>query len=212
MRYQTLLNVRELWLVNQGHGIQSQPKDTWERLQQVTRIQWVGRLTEGSSHSQEGNLVNDRAPPHRTIVGQPGPLPHHTVHPRFLHYATTPGSTQGFPHDGEKTKQIGAGEKKRQWPTHLPPSRSIRSFSLGSSGLWSWVTSRACSAMSESFSFTPTTTAESPTWATYILTPRMMMTLAVVPDVLGRPVMVLGHSAVGRGGHKGEKISVKCWW
>lgn len=51
--------------------------------------------------------------------------------------------------------------------------------------------------MSESLSFTPTTTAESPTWATYILTPRMTMTLAVVPDVLGRPVMVLGHSAVG---------------
>lgn len=109
-------------------------------------------------------------------------------------------------------KKIRADESELLWPTHLPPSRSIRSFSLGSSGLWSWVTSRACSAMSESFSFTPTTTAESPTWATYIWTPRMTMTLAVVPDVLGRPVMVFGHSAVGGRGHKGEAISVKrCW-
>lgn len=35
------------------------------------------------------------------------------------------------------------------------------------------------------------------------------MMLAVVPDVLGRPVMVFGHSAVGGRGHKGEAISVK---
>lgn len=48
---------------------------------------------------------------------------------------------------------------------------------------------------SESFSCTPTTTAESPTWATYMWTPRITITLAVVPDVLGRPVMVFGHSA-----------------
>ena len=81
-------------------------------------------------------------------------------------------------------------------PTHLPPSRSILCFSLGSSGLWSCVISSSWSLISESFSCTPTTTAESPTWATYMWTPRITITLAVVPDVLGRPVTVFGHSAV----------------
>ncbi|TNN86766.1 hypothetical protein EYF80_002949 [Liparis tanakae] len=52
--------------------------------------------------------------------------------------------------------------------------------------------------MSESFSCTPTTTPESPTWATYMWTPRITTTLAVVPDVLGRPVIVFGHSAKPR--------------
>lgn len=45
-------------------------------------------FTKGSGHSQEGDLVNDCTPPHRTVVGQSGPLPHNTVHPRFLHYTT----------------------------------------------------------------------------------------------------------------------------
>lgn len=46
----------------------------------------VDAFTEGSGHSQEGDLVNDCTPPHRTIMGQSGPLPYNTVHPRFLHY------------------------------------------------------------------------------------------------------------------------------
>lgn len=97
-------------------------------------------------------------------------------------------------------------------PAHLPPSRSILSFSLGSSGLWSCVTSRAWSVISESFSFTPTTTAESPTWATYMWTPRITITLAVVPDVLGKPVMVFGHSAVrGKRWTKSAVINVTHW-
>lgn len=78
---------------------------------------------------------------------------------------------------------------------HLPPSPSIRSLSLGSSGLWSCVTSTALMKGSEGSSWTPRTTAESPTWATYMRFPRMNTTLAVVPDVLGRPVSVFGHSA-----------------
>lgn len=89
--------------------------------------------------------------------------------------------------------------------THLPPIRSILSFSLGSSGLWSCVTSSAWSVISESFSFTPTTTAESPTWATYMWTPRITITLAVVPDVLGKPVIVFGHAAV----REKDKQSIK---
>lgn len=82
--------------------------------------------------------------------------------------------------------------------TYLPPRPSILSLSLGSSGLWSCVTSTALTKSSLGSSWTPSTTPESPTWATYILEPRMITTLAVVPDVLGRPVMVLGHSAARR--------------
>lgn len=78
---------------------------------------------------------------------------------------------------------------------YLPPRPSIRSLSLGNSGLWSCVTSTALINGSEGSSWTPRTTAESPTWATYIRFPRMTTTLAVVPDVLGRPVSVFGHSA-----------------
>lgn len=81
---------------------------------------------------------------------------------------------------------------------YLPPRPSILSLSLGSSGLWSCVTSTALTKSSLGSSWTPSTTPESPTWATYIFEPRMMTTLAVVPDVLGRPVMVFGHSAAGR--------------
>lgn len=79
--------------------------------------------------------------------------------------------------------------------TYLPPRPSIRSLSLGSSGLWSCVTSTALMNGSVGSSWTPRTTAESPTWATYMRFPRMTTTLAVVPDVLGRPVSVFGHSA-----------------
>lgn len=86
---------------------------------------------------------------------------------------------------------------------YLPPRPSMRSLSLGSSGLWSCVTSTALMYGSEGSSWTPRTTAESPTWATYIRVPRMTTTLAVVPDVLGRPVSVFGHSA--------EKIKERKW-
>lgn len=79
--------------------------------------------------------------------------------------------------------------------SYLPPRPSIRSLSLGSSGLWSCVTSTALMNGTEGSSWTPRTTAESPTWATYMRFPRMTTTLAVVPDVLGRPVSVFGHSA-----------------
>lgn len=48
---------------------------------------------------------------------------------------------------------------------------------------------------SEGSSRTPRTTAESPTWATYMRFPLITTMLAVVPDVLGRPVRVFGHSA-----------------
>lgn len=78
---------------------------------------------------------------------------------------------------------------------YLPPRPSIRSLSLGSSGLWSCVTSTALMNGTEGSSWIPRTTAESPTWATYMRFPRMKTTLAVVPDVLGRPVSVFGHSA-----------------
>lgn len=79
--------------------------------------------------------------------------------------------------------------------SYLPPRPSIRSLSLGSSGLWSCVTSTALMKGIVGSSWTPRTTAESPTWATYMRLPRMTTTLAVVPDVLGRPVSVFGHSA-----------------
>lgn len=79
--------------------------------------------------------------------------------------------------------------------SYLPPRPSIRSLSLGSSGLWSCVTSTALMNGTEGSSWTPRTTAESPTWATYMRFPRMITTLAVVPDVLGSPVRVFGHSA-----------------
>lgn len=36
----------------------------------------------------------------------------------------------------------------------------------------------------------------------------MTMMLAVVPDVLGRPVIVFGHSAVGRGEHNSQMMGV----
>lgn len=52
---------------------------------------WTNRLsslTKGPGHCQKGNLVNDCTPPHRTIMGKSGPLPHNTVHPRFLHDTT----------------------------------------------------------------------------------------------------------------------------
>ena len=78
---------------------------------------------------------------------------------------------------------------------YLPPRPSIRSLSLGSSGLWSCVTSTALMNGSEGSSWIPRTTAESPTCATYMRFPRITTTLAVVPDVLGRPVSVFGHSA-----------------
>lgn len=78
---------------------------------------------------------------------------------------------------------------------YLPPRPSIRSLSRGSSGLWSCVTSTALMNGTEGSSCTPSTTAESPTWATYMRFPLMTTTLAVVPDVLGRPVSVFGHSA-----------------
>lgn len=81
---------------------------------------------------------------------------------------------------------------------YLPPRPSILSLSLGSSGLWSCVTSTALTKSSLGSSWTPSTTPESPTWATYIFDPRIITTLAVVPDVLGRPVMVFGHSAAVR--------------
>lgn len=42
-------------------------------------------FTKRPGHGQEGDLVYDRAPPHRTIVGQPGSFPHNTVNPRLLH-------------------------------------------------------------------------------------------------------------------------------
>lgn len=45
-------------------------------------------FTKGSGHSQEGDLINDCTPPHRTVMGQSGTFPHNTVHPRFLHYTT----------------------------------------------------------------------------------------------------------------------------
>lgn len=86
--------------------------------------------------------------------------------------------------------------------SHLPPRPSIRCRSLGSSGLWSCVTSTALMTLSEGSSLTPSTTDESPTCATYMRSPRITTTLAVVPDVLGRPVMVLGHSAVRAGGDR----------
>lgn len=111
----------------------------------------------------------------------------------FWHGSQPYNATQPWNMPSHKTSMI-----KSSSPAHLPPSRSILSFSFGSSGLWSCVTSRAWSVISESFSFTPTTTAESPTWATYMWTPRITITLAVVPDVLGKPVIVLGHSAVRR--------------
>lgn len=82
--------------------------------------------------------------------------------------------------------------------SYLPPRPSILSLSLGSSGLWSCVTSTALTKSSLGSSWTPSTTPESPTWATYIFDPRIITTLAVVPDVLGRPVMVFGHSAAVR--------------
>jgi len=98
--------------------------------------------------------------------------------------------------DAERKERIVSEQHEKP---HLPPSLSILSFSLGSSGLWSCVTSSACSRTSDSLSVTPTTTAESPTCATYMCFPRITTTLAVVPDVLGRPVSVLGHSAVDGG-------------
>lgn len=42
-------------------------------------------FTKRSGHGQEGYLIYDCAPPHRTIVGQPGSFPYNTVHPRLLH-------------------------------------------------------------------------------------------------------------------------------
>ena len=45
-------------------------------------------FTKGSGYSQERDLVYDRTPPHGAIMCQPGPLPHNTVHPRFLHNTT----------------------------------------------------------------------------------------------------------------------------
>lgn len=53
-------------------------------------------LTEGPGHSQEGDLVDDCTPPHGAIVGQPGPLPHNTVHPRLLHNTATTRLTRGL--------------------------------------------------------------------------------------------------------------------
>lgn len=53
-----------------------------------------GIFTEGPGHSKEGDLVNDCTPPHRAVMGQPGSLPHNTVHPRFLHYTTVTRMTQ----------------------------------------------------------------------------------------------------------------------
>lgn len=47
--------------------------------------------------------------------------------------------------------------------TYLPPKPSIRSLSFGSSGLWSCVTSTALIKGTEGSSWTPRTTAESPT-------------------------------------------------
>lgn len=79
--------------------------------------------------------------------------------------------------------------------SYLPPKPSIRCLSLGSSGLWSCVTSTALMNGSDGSSWTPRTTAESPTWATYMRFPLITTMLAVVPDVLGRPVSVFGHSA-----------------
>lgn len=97
----------------------------------------------------------------------------------------------------KRTNQTKRG-KTKQHNDYLPPSPSIRSLSLGSSGLWSCVTSTALMKSSFGSSWIPRTTPESPTWATYIFMPRIMTTLAVVPDVLGRPVIVFGHSAVIR--------------
>lgn len=149
-------------------------------------------FTKRSGHGQEGYLIYDCAPPDWTIVGQPGSFPHNAVHPRLLHDTSQTRQTRDL--NRNKSKQYRQAGKENninlQKPSiftffavsfvlrcnhlnpslssHLPPSLSIRSFSLGSSGLWSCVISSAWSLMSESFSFTPTTTAESPTCATYM--------------------------------------------
>lgn len=76
-----------------NHHVKRNTFDEDDPLAAHGRISWtliraIGGVvfTEGSGHSQEGDLVDDGAPPHWAVMGQPGPLPHDTVDPRFLHY------------------------------------------------------------------------------------------------------------------------------
>lgn len=73
-----------------------------------------GIATEGSGHGQEGDLVDDGAPPHRPVVGQPGPLPHHAVHPGFFHYTAV-------------TREI-------KTPVNTKKGRLARKAAMGSAG------------------------------------------------------------------------------
>lgn len=50
-------------------------------------------LTEGSGHSQEGDLVDDGAAAHGAVVGQPGPLPHHAVHTGLIDHTESRNGT-----------------------------------------------------------------------------------------------------------------------
>lgn len=52
-------------------------------------------LTQGTGDGQEGDLVDDGAPPDWTVVSQPRPLPHDAVHTGLLnHTADDTGSSQ----------------------------------------------------------------------------------------------------------------------
>lgn len=53
-------------------------------------------FTQRSGHSQEGDLIYDCAPPHGTIVGQPGSFPHHTVNSRLLHDTSNTKTDEKF--------------------------------------------------------------------------------------------------------------------
>ena len=75
----------------------------------------------------------------------------------------------------------------------FPPSDSIRSFSEGTSGLWSAVRGTAWSLFSRFI--LPSAAPESPTWAMYSVLSFKITTVAVVPDVLGRPCLVRGQES-----------------
>lgn len=55
---------------------------------------YASTFTQGSGHSQEGYLIDDRTPPHRAIMCQSGPLPNNAVHPGFLHHTANTRITQ----------------------------------------------------------------------------------------------------------------------
>lgn len=65
-------------------------------------------LTQGSGHSQEGDLVDDGAAAHGAVVAQPGPLPHHTVHTRLIDHTESTESTEVSNRNGE----VGGKEAK----------------------------------------------------------------------------------------------------